>query len=402
MRILIHTQFYPPEMGAPQARLSDLAGRLKAMGHDVRVVTAIPNYPTGRTFAGYPRAYAREDLNGIPVFRAWILPSASRGLLHRLVSYSSFALSSLVVGALAGGAAEVVITESPPLFLGVSGWLLAVTKGARWVLNVSDLWPESAKFIGIMRERGLAYRVLRALAHGLYRKAWLVTGQSKEIVEEIARQAPKARVYHLSNGTDTRAFGPENFSQEVRRKYLRDEETGFVYAGLHGLFQGLDQVVMAAQTLKEEPIRFVFFGEGPEKKSLQRQARELGLCNIDFHPPLPHADMPEILASMDVALVCLRSPILGAVPSKIYEAMASGIPVLVVAEGEAARVVTESGGGVAVRPGDVEGLAASVRRLASEAHTRLQMGRAGRLAVVAHFDRDTIVREFEAVLTGAT
>lgn len=378
--------------------MSDLAGRLTELGHEVRVLTALPNYPTGRVFQGYPRFHARETRDGIRVTRCWILPFHGLSLLRRLISYTSFALSSLIIGSVEGGPEDIVITESPPLFLAVAGWLLAAVKRARWILNVSDLWPESAKYIGMMKEEHMAYRALRALARWLYRKAWLVTGQSKEIVEQIAKETPEARVYHLSNGVDTGVFSPERFSQEVRTGYLKEGEVGFVYAGLHGLFQGLDQIIRVAQLLKGEPVRFLLFGDGPEKESLEMRARNLGLDNVDFYAPVPHGRMPDILASMDAALITLRSQIVGAVPSKIYEAMASGIPVLLVAGGEAARVVADNGCGLAVRPGDTDALAAAVRRLASDSEMRRRLGAVGRAVAQASFNRERIARDFEAVL----
>ncbi len=398
MRILIHTQFYPPEMGAPQARLSDLARRLRDLGHQVRVLTAMPNYPTGALFPGYPRWFRREEVDGIQVLRSWIIPSNRAGLAHRLVSYLSFAASSFLAGLFAGGAADVVITESPPLFLAPSGRTLAALKGARWVLNVSDLWPESARDIGMMSERSLAYRLLRRIARSCYRAADLVTGQSEGIVSAVARQVPGARTHHLSNGVDTALFGPQQAAAGVRERYLKPGETGFVYAGLHGLFQGLDQVIDLAARLREEPARFLLFGDGPMKEALRSRARQLKLERVEFHPPLPHPEIPAVLASLDVALVTLRSDIAGAVPSKIYEAMASGVPVLLAAGGEARRIIEETGAGLSVAPGDLAGLEEAARRLLGAPAERRAMGERGRMAAVERFDRADIARRFERVL----
>ena len=280
MRILIHTQYYPPEMGAPQARLSDLAKRLKTLGHEVQILTAFPNYPTGRVFDGYPRFYMREEKDGICIHRSWILPCNKRSFFFRLASYLSFSLSSLFIGLMKTRKVDIVFTESPPLFLAASGWLLARLKKARWVLNVSDLWPDSAKYIGMLSDRNLIYRVLEAMAHFLYRRAWLVTGQSKEIVAEIERQVPSVKIHHLSNGVDLTAFDPRKRSEEIRQRFLKDGEIGFIYAGLHGFFQGLDQILLVAEKLKDEPVRFILVGDGPEKKRLEEMSEGLGLRNV--------------------------------------------------------------------------------------------------------------------------
>lgn len=398
MNILIHTQFYPPEMGAPQARLSDLARRLQAMGHEVEVLTAIPNYPTGRLFKGYPRFLHREEIDGIPVTRSWIIPSVKPSLFHRLVSYFSFMFSSLIAGLFLKRSFEIVITESPPLFLAFSGWLLSRIKGARWIMNVSDLWPDSALYVGILSERAFVYRVLKRFEHFLYRRAVLVTGQSREIVAEIRRQVPGISTYHLSNGVDVEWFSPVLRREEVRKTYLHEGEVGFVYAGLHGLFQGLDQIISAAGNMDGVPARFVLIGDGAVKKDLVKETESRGLSNVDFHDPIPHRMIPLVLASMDVAVITLKSPIRGAVPSKIYEAMASGVPILLVATGEATEIIRNAGCGLIVAPGDHEGLVKAIRELAKNDELRASMGIAGRHAAMTLYNRQQIASRFNEVL----
>jgi colanic acid biosynthesis glycosyl transferase WcaI len=385
-------------MGAPQSRLSDLARRLKGLGHEVQILTAFPNYPTGRVFVGYPRFYMREEKDGICIHRSSILPSNNLSFFHRLVTYLSFTMSSFFVGLFKIPKVDIVFTESPPLFSAASGWLLARLKKARWVLNISDLWPDSAKYIGMLSDRNLVYRALEAMAHFFYRRAWLVTGQSKEIVAEIERQVPSVRSYHLSNGVDLASFDPQKRSEEIRQRVLKDGEIGFVYAGLHGFFQGLDQILIAADRLKDEPVRFILVGDGPEKERLMVTSQVLDLKNVSFLPSIPHEEIPSMLASMDAAVISLKSSILGAVPSKIYEAMASGIPVLLVANGEARDIVTQAGAGVAVAPGDAKRLAAVVREMSSDPEWRRKTGQAGRVAAERLYDRAKIAEMFETLL----
>jgi len=398
MKLVIHTQYYPPEMGAPQARLSELAKYFASRGHKVTVLTAMPNYPQGSIFPGYGGLFCREEQDGVSVIRTLIYPTKSTSMFRRLVSYLSFVVSSLLVGIAVLPKADYLITESPPLFLSISGWLLAKVKGARWILNVSDLWPDSAKYIGMLEERSFSYRMLQKMAHFFYRKAWLVTGQSKEIISEIGHQVPQARLHHLSNGVDPREFHPQKRGEAIRQQYLRNGEAGFIYAGLHGLFQGLEQILLAAEKLKGESVRFLLFGDGPEKEALVKKASDLGLSNVDFYFPLSHRDISSLIASMDVAVAPLKKSIRGAVPSKIYEAMASGVPILLVANGEASEIIHRTGAGVAVAPGDIEGLVLSIRYLLSHAESCKEMGRYGRLAAETLFDRARIAEEFEALL----
>ena len=398
MQFVLHTQYYPPEMGAPQARLSDLAHRLKLFGHEVQVLTAMPNYPHGRIFAGYQGGYKKEVCDGILVSRAMIVPSNRSWMLHRLISYLSFCLSSLLVGLLRIGKPDIIITESPPLFLAITGWLLAKIKGARFIINVSDLWPDSAKHIGMLDEGSLTYRIMNRMAYFFYRRAWLVTGQSREIIEAISRQVPEAKTYHLSNGVDPENFSPQLRNKETRKHYLQDGELGLVYAGLHGLFQGLEQIVSLAEHMRGQKVRFLFFGDGPQKDGLIKTSLERRLENVDFYPALPHREMPAVLASMDVAIIPLKSRIVGAVPSKIYEAMASGIPILLVADGEARDIVEKSNSGLAASPGDFPSLCQAANRLVADAGLRKTQGRAGRKAAIHTYNRMEIAQQYAAEL----
>ena len=398
MRFVIHTQYYPPEMGAPQARLSDLAKRLVEHGHQVHVLTAMPNYPQGRIHSGYGGFLRREEQDGIPVIRTFIYPTKSVGAVRRLANYLSFVFSSLLIGALLLPKADFILTESPPLFLGISGWILSRLKGARWILNVSDLWVESLRSFGVFRDGSLVDKLLTGMSLFLYRKAWLVTGQSNEIVSEMKRQVSSERVYHLSNGVDINSFHPKNRNDEIRQHYLSDGEAGFVYAGLHGFFQGLDQIIVAADRLRDEPIRFLFFGEGSEKEALVKMAQERQLTNVEFHTPIPKDHVAAVLASMDVAVIPLKKEIRGSVPSKIYEAMASNMPVLLVANGEAREIVEKTGAGMAVAPGDIDGLTRAILKLASQPAERTMMGFAGRAAAENVYNRIKIAESFEAFL----
>jgi glycosyltransferase involved in cell wall biosynthesis len=385
-------------MGAPQARLSDLAYRFHSMEHRVEVLTAFPNYPTGKIFEGYPTFISHEHKDGLTVWRSWIIPSNRPSLPHRLMSYMSFCFSSLIVGSTRIGRPDVIFTESPPIFLAAVGWLLSKLKRAKWIMNVSDLWPDSAKYVGMLEESGLAYRSLKYLACFLYGQAHLVTGQSVEIVTAIKEQVPSAQVYHLSNGVDTQRFAPVRREASIRCKYLRKGEIGFLYAGLHGLFQGLDQIIQVASLLRNYPCRFILIGDGPDKKALMASAENLQLDNVDFYPPVPHNQMPEILASMDIAVITLKSHIRGAVPSKIYEAMSSGIPILLVAEGEAREIVKRTKAGIVVSPGNADALIAAIHELIDHPETREQMGAAGRIAAKECYDRMAIAKKFETVV----
>ncbi len=400
MRVVILTQYYPPELGAPQGRLSDLARRFRDGGHEVVILTAMPNYPTGRIFEGYGGFVRKERIDGITVWRCWLYPNQGVGMLGRLASYFSFVLTSLLVGAFVLEKADFLLTESPPLFLGLSGYALSRLKKARWIFNVSDLWPESAVHLGVLREGGWSHRAASWLEGFCYRRAWLVSGQSQEILEDIRRRYPATRTYHLSNGVDPSVFRPERRSAQARARLVElagvsEPACVAVYAGLHGVAQGLEQILDSAARLRDRSeIRILFLGDGPVKRELRQKADALGLDRVRFVEAQPRESIPALLAAADIAIVPLKLRLPGAVPSKIYEAMGAAVPIVLVATGEPADIVRSARAGVTVAPDDLAGLSKALEALAGDSALRAALGRAGRVAAETRFDRRAIAERF--------
>jgi glycosyltransferase involved in cell wall biosynthesis len=240
-----------------------------------------------------------------------------------------------------------------------------------------------------------AHRASARLEAFFYERAWLVTGQSRGILQSITERFPHCPAFHLSNGVDTTLFAPGRYTDAARATLRTDGRCVALYAGLHGLAQGLDQVLGAAELLRDDQCaKFALVGEGPEKGMLVRRATELGLSNLEFFSSRPKSEIPSLVASADVVLVTLKTHIPGAVPSKLYEAMASGKPVVLVATGEPAEIVREHRAGIVVAPGDVAGLAQAVRTLCGDPELRRELGSNGRAAVEAHYDREQIIGRF--------
>ena len=390
-QILIHSQYYPPEIGAPQVRLSELAERLSKQDIQVTVLTAMPNYPLGKIHSGYRGFVQVEQKERICVIHGWIYPTQSASFIPRLVNYFSFVLSSLILGILMVKKVDYVFTESPPLFLGIAGYLLSRVKRARWIFNVSDLWPESAVRLGVVKSGGIAFHVSEWLESFCYRKAYIVSGQSKSILENISKRFQNTRTYHLSNGADTKLFHPNG--------HIRGNKTLAIYAGLHGLAQGLDQVLLAASNLEDlQSFQIDFIGDGPEKKKLLSLHHDLKLQNVRFLDPLPRTQMPSAIEVADFCIIPLKLYLPGAVPSKLYEAMASSKAVVLIAEGEAAEIVQETGCGIVVQPGDINSLSSALRFMHAHPEECKRMGAAGRKAATEHFDREAIVNSFALFL----
>lgn len=394
MKLCILTQYFPPEMGAPQARLSELGERLIDLGWEVEALTALPNYPTGRVFPGYPRKAMVETVGRIRTVRVPLLPSQGR-IARRLVCYFSFAGSAALHGPRLCTRPDVLFVESPPLFIGFAARWLARRWRCPYVLNVSDLWPRSAIEMGMVKP-GLGTWLAERLELSLYRHAAGVTGQSEEIVESVAARS-RTPVEVITNGVEPARFGQTDDAAHE----LIGPEPGpvFLYAGLLGLAQGLDQILDAAARLPPEvPGRCVLVGDGPVRKALEERILREGIGRVRILPAQPRERIPALLAAADVAVASLGLRLQGAVPSKIYEAMASAKPLLLIAEGEAARRVERAGCGLTVRPGDLEGVRAAWERLAADAGLRARLGAAGRRAAETEYDRAKIAERLDGFL----
>lgn len=398
MRVLILTQYFPPEMGAPQARLSELGERLIDLGWEVEALTALPNYPAGQVFPGYDRRRpAVESIGRIRTVRVPLIPS-QKGFARRLGCYFSFSGSAALHGPRLCARPDVLFVESPPLFIGFAARRLARRWRCPYVMNISDLWPQSAIEMGVVKP-GLATRMAERLELSLYRNAAGVTGQSEEIVQSVAARSPGTPVEVITNGVDPARFGPAQADAAARELIGSEPGPVFLYAGLMGLAQGLDQVLDVAASLPPDvPGRCVLVGEGPVREALQARIAREGIQRVRLVPAQPRERIPALLAAADVALATLGLRLQGAVPSKIYEAMASARPLLLVAEGEAARRVERAECGLTVRPGDLEGFRAAWQRLAVDPELRTRLGAAGRRAAETTYDRARIAERLDAFL----
>lgn len=392
--ILILSQYYVPESGAPSNRWHCLATSLVKLGHSVQVLTSMPNYPTGSIFEGYRGGLFRQETIGeIRVYRAWLYATSSRKLTLRMLNYLSFGLMALVVGFFWVRKCDLMIWESPPLFLGPFARVLAWLKRTKCVMNVSDLWPESAVAMELVSKDGLATRMAEKLEMWLYRNSDAVTGQTNGIVESIAARVPGVPVHLFPNGVDLKMFRPGDSQKELAIEFDISGKFVVGYGGIMGYAQALDQVLGAAALLKENSdILFAFFGDGPLKKDLIAKAERMDLTNVRFFPRQDRQRMPSITGLWDVGMVPLADHLLfsGARPSKMFELMGLGKPVLYCGRGEGAAIVRDAACGVVVPPERPEKLADAVKQLHADRERLKQMGRNGRRAAEEKFDRDKI------------
>ncbi|MBL8953699.1 MAG: glycosyltransferase family 4 protein [Myxococcaceae bacterium] len=399
-RLTILTQYFPPEMGAPQARLSEMGERLVDFGWSVDVLTALPNYPEGKVRRGYaPWKPVVEQLGRMRVARVPLVPS-QKGFASRLGCYFSFAGSASALGPSLLERPDLLYVESPPLFIGYAARALSLRWRCPYVFNVSDLWPESAIRMGVVKP-GPATALAEQLELSLYRNAAGVTGQSSEIIESVRQRAPGTPTELVTNGVDPKRWGPERATPEARALLGSEPGPVFVFAGLLGLAQGLDAILELAKSLGDaEPGRFVLIGDGPVREKLSARIAAERIGRVKLVPAQPREAIPALLACADAAVISLGMSIVGAVPSKIYEAMAASLPILLIADGEPAARVADAGCGLSSAPGDAARLGQNFRRIAGDPGLRRELGAKGRVAAETKYDRTAIATRLDAFLRG--
>jgi glycosyltransferase involved in cell wall biosynthesis len=367
---------------------------LRDRGYDVAVLTGFPNYPDGVIPEPYRgRLLQRESLDGIHIVRSAVYPAPNRGFSRRLLNHASLATTS-VLAAPAAGRADVVIAETPPLFTAAAGVIIAAAKRAPLVLNVADLWPESAVQLGALRSP-IAIRLAEVLERGSYRRASAVTVPTPGMRETLLRRGePPAKVRLLPNAVQIDRFRP------ARR--VRGEVARVIYCGTVGMAQGVGTLVEAAHRLAVDGdrIEVLIVGDGAERRDLEERARVLGLGNVTFTGRAPRDQVPDLIADADVAVMSLRDVPLfrDALPSKLLEYMAAARPVVVAARGQAAELVERQGAGVSCPPEDPAAMAQAIRAVVSDLDAAAEMGRRGRSYVEANLSRSAFVERLASVL----
>lgn len=403
MKILILTQYYPPEIGAPQNRLHEIAVRLKANNIGVDILTAMPNYPQMEIFKDYEKGKIKNEIiDGINVFRAKIYVSKSKSIISRLLNYFSFVWSSYWRGKKLGNY-DYLLVESPPLFLGYSAMILSKKLKAKMIFNVSDLWPESAEKLNIVSNK-LLLKLAYKLEAKCYQKAHLITGQTMGIVENIKSRFPNKNVHWLPNGVDIALYNPSI----IERSDFRDkngfsnDDILFFYGGILGHAQGLKTLINAASLCKaNKKIKFIIQGSGPQKEQLIELNNKLKNQNVFFHEPIAKSQMPGILKEIDVAIIPLKKLeiFLGAIPSKIFESLAMCIPLILGVDGEAKHhFIDSANAGLFYEPENEKDMTNKILQLAESEVQRKEMGQNGRNYIIANFNRDDIAKDFLKLL----
>lgn len=403
MRILFLSDNFPPETNAPASRLHEHARSWVRSGHDVTVVTCAPNFPEGRVFDGYRNRLRQvEVIDGIRVVRVKTYIAANAGFVKRTLDYLSFMFAGVLAG-LFERRPDVLVATSPQFFCAVGGWLLSAMRRVPFVFELRDLWPASITAVGAMR-RGLAVRSLERLELFLYRRADAVVSVTNAFrADLISRGISDHKVHVVINGVDLEHYAPQPRDRALAAEFGLEDRFVVGYVGTHGMAHALDRVLEAAERLRDRPdVAFAFVGAGAERERLERIARERALDNVVFVPRQPKDRMPAVWSLCDLALIPLRdNPVFSTViPSKLFECMGMGIPVLMaIPEGEATSIVRDTGCGVCVPPEDPRRMAQAVVQLASD-RQHIETLRRNCLAAAPGYSRVHQAERMEAVLEG--
>ena len=391
MRVLLITQFFAPEVGATQNRMMEFARAFVRAGHRVDVLTEVPNHPSGIIAPAFRRGWIHVEEGEFRTIRVWVVTSPRKTFYSRTAFYLSFLVMAVIASFRLPARYDAVVATSPPLPVAVAGLIIARLKRAPFVMDVRDLWPRAAVALGELSD-GPLYRLAEKIESWLYRHAALISATTDEFCSYIrGRGIGDARVRHVPNGTRTDVFTPGDAGAPAfRRNEGLEGKFVVMYAGLHGIAQGLETVLDAASSLSgDSDVVFVLLGEGPRKDLLVQSAAARRLANVRFLPERPVTACASAIAAADVMLIPLAAnPVFEMfVPSKLFDAMAAGRPVILSVPGEAQKILEQSGAGCSVPPGDGAAMADAIRQLKGDPGKRATMGANGRRFVEHAYDR---------------
>ena len=403
MHILFLTDNFPPEVNAPASRTFEHCRAWVNAGHRVTVITGAPNFPKGKVFKGYRnRPWQQETLSGIRVLRVWTYIAANQGFARRTLDY----LSYMVTGFLAGlfvRRVDVVVGTSPQFFTVCAAYAVSRIKRAPWVFELRDLWPESIRAVGAMKT-SKALDLVERVELRLYRKAAKVISVTQAFRDNlIGRGIDGDKIHVVTNGVDINRFSPSDKDAELVDKLGLQDRFVAGYIGTHGMAHGLETLLEAAARLKTRPdgdrYRIMLLGDGARKGELVAQAQSMGLDNVIFADSVSKDEVVRYWSLLDVSIIHLRKMELFAtvIPSKLFECMGMGIPVLHGVAGESAVIVEQAGAGIVFEPDNAAALCDGLIKLAEDRTLYQQCRHQGRMAA-KQYDRSVLALKMLALL----
>ncbi|GHE04538.1 glycosyl transferase [Defluviimonas sp. 20V17] len=403
MHILFLTDNFPPESNAPASRTFEHAREWVAAGHRVTVITCAPNFPRGKVYQGYRnKVWQSETMAGIRVVRVWSFMSGNEGFALRTLDFVSFMVSGFFA-ALFVRKPDVIIGTSPQFFTAVAAWAAAAIKRKPFVFELRDIWPDSIRAVGAMQNSRL-FDAIEKLELFLYRRAAAIVSVTHSFKRNlISRGIDGTKIHVVTNGVDLDRFRPipKDANLEAELNLAGCFVAGYI--GTHGMAHGLDTLLDAAVLLQADPrgadVRLLLLGEGARRDALIARSRALDLTNVIFHVAVPRGEVARYWSILDLALIHLRKTDLftTVIPSKIFECMGMGLPIVLGVRGEAAEIVTGSRAGILVEPENAAELAEAILDLKSQPRVLQEMSSAGRSSS-ERFDRTFLAGEMLKIL----
>jgi len=404
MKILFLSENFPPESNAAATRVYERACYWADWGHQVTVITSAPNFPEGKLFSGYENKWKQfETMSGIRIVRVKTYIAANRGIAHRIFDFLSFMVTGFFA-ALKEERPDVIAATSPQFFTAVAGWAASAVRGIPFVFELGDLWPASIAAVGAMK-KSLALALVEKLELFLYRRSTRVAALTASFKENLVeRGIDKNKITVVINGVDLARYAPRARDEGLAEEWGLKGKFVVGYIGTHGMAHALGNVLNAAEHMQDnDTVCFLLAGAGAERDGLMEDAERRGLNNVVFIPRQPKEMVPAIWSLCDIALVHLKDSAVfaGVIPSKIFEAQAMGLPILLAApEGEASRIVLKDKAGIHIAAEDPAALADSVNQLATDKAALKTFAAAALKAAPGH-SRETQAREMLDVLQKA-
>jgi len=403
MHILFLTDNFPPEVNAPASRTFEHCREWVKAGHQVTVISCVPNFPKGRVYAGYRnRLWQAEIIEGIRLIRVWSYIAANEGFVKRILDYQSFMVAATLAGLLVRRV-DVVVGTSPQFFTVCAAWVLSVLKRIPFVFELRDLWPESIKAVGAMQD-STAIRWLEKLELFLYRKAKLIVTVTHAFRDKLIRRGIDGnKISVVTNGVDMGRFKSMPKDPTLVRQLGLEGKFVGGYVGTHGLAHHLETVLDAAEKFISEGLgedfHFILLGDGARKPALQDEAHRRRLQNVTFVDTVPKDEVARYWSLLDVSIIHLRKTELftTVIPSKLFECMGMGLPVLHGVAGESADMVCAENVGIVFEPENAGELVAQMKVLKND-RPRYEKYRSNGLVAARKYDRTALAMEMLALL----
>ena len=403
MHILFLSDNFPPEVNAPASRTFEHCREWVKAGHRVTVVTCVPNFPKGEVYPGYRNMlWQRETMDGIRVIRVWSYITANAGFGKRILDYQSYMVTA-TLASLAVWRADLIVGTSPQFFTVCAAYVVSRLKRIPFVFELRDLWPESIQAVGAMKD-GPGMRALTRLALFLYRKAALVVTVTHSFRQHlIGAGIDPDKIIVITNGVDAARFQVQPKNAGLVKALGLDGRFVVGYIGTHGMAHQLETLLQAAGQVRQQPggdiFRFIFIGDGARKQALREKAAQMGLDNVIFIDSVPKEQVIDYWSLLDVSIIHLKqSPVFTTViPSKLFESMGMGIPVLHGVSGESAEIVERDGVGLVFAPENVQQLCERLSELQQD-RALYEKLRAACIDAAPHYDRANLAGQMLTAL----